>query len=447
MAFNQSRILHLNKPRKKRKRISDDNLLVDVRTSGEITYYAYIDRAYIIIGKHPQITLRQAKRKKDSLYNDYYMGKLEVTKETFAEFVRGKDFTDWSKGKRTTHEARMASMERTILPILGKVKLAKVDKADITRYKNARRSTGVTPTTINRELNDISGVLTQARELKVIFHRVKIEKEKEDKGKERRVLEEWEVRALREAASSNEGLTPRQIDQKKHISLIIDVALFCGLRTGEILKLKWGDIVNRGHLLEKLQEELLQKQGSFEEDGKALLDAKFSDHAFSVWSSKTKQTRLVPIAKQLAWDLFMYYAFKEGMRSHDWLMNTLQFARDLQKDALDEGNRVSEKDFKKLIPIAPEHKNKRIFPFTSVKESFGTARKKAGLSKDISLRSLRHHFCTRSLEAGMSLHCVKDLAGHASITTTEIYLHANPRIKFEQYQLYEQALMKTIQTA
>ena len=44
----------------------------------------------------------------------------------------------------------------------------------------------------------------------------------------------------------------------------------------------------------------------------------------------------------------------------------------------------------------------------------------------------------------MSLHCVKDLAGHASITTTEIYLHANPRIKFEQYQRYEESMMKTI---
>ena len=138
------------------------------------------------------------------------------------------------------------------------------------------------------------------------------------------------------------------------------------------------------------------------------------------------------------------YGLNEGMKSHDWLMNTLQFARDLQKDAADESNRVPEKDLKSLIPIAPEHKNKRIFPFTSVKEAFGTARKKAGLSKDITLRSLRHHFCTRSLEAGMSLHCVKDLAGHASITTTEIYLHANPRIKFEQYQRYEESMMKTI---
>ena len=64
----------------------------------------------------------------------------------------------------------MASMERTILPILGKVKLAKLDKGDVTKYKNARKATGVAVTTINRELNDISAVLTQARELGVIAY-------------------------------------------------------------------------------------------------------------------------------------------------------------------------------------------------------------------------------------------------------------------------------------
>ena len=126
MAFNQGRINNL-KPRKERYRLSDDNLLIDVRTTGQISYYAYIDRKQIFLGRHPQVTIRQAKRKKDSLYNDHYMGKLEATKETFAEFVRSKEFTDWSKGSRTTHEARMASMERTILPILGQVKLAKLD--------------------------------------------------------------------------------------------------------------------------------------------------------------------------------------------------------------------------------------------------------------------------------------------------------------------------------
>ena len=76
--------------------------------------------------------------------------------------------------------------------------------------------------------------------------------------------------------------------------------------------------------------------------------------------------------------------------------------------------------------------------------SFNTARDKAGLDKDVTLHSLRHNFCSKALEAGMSLHCVKDLEGHASITTTEIYLHTNPRIKFEQYRMFEQLMTKEI---
>ena len=45
-----------------------------------------------------------------------------------------------------------------------------------------------------------------------------------------------------------------------------------------------------------------------------------------------------------------------------------------------------------------------------------------------------------ALESGMSLHTVKDLAGHASITTTEIYLHTNPRLKFMEYQKFNDVM-------
>ena len=92
----------------------------------------------------------------------------------------------------------------------------------------------------------------------------------------------------------------------------------------------------------------------------------------------------------------------------------------------------------------PDHKNIRIFPYNNVDNAFNTARDNAGLGRDITLHSLRHHFCSKALESGMSLHCVKDLAGHASITTTEIYLHTNHKLRFEQYQMFEQLMMTEI---
>ncbi|MFP6823827.1 MAG: hypothetical protein VB915_08445, partial [Pseudomonadales bacterium] len=104
MAFNQARVNNL-KPRDKRYTLADDNLLIMVEPSGSISFYAYIDRKQIHLGKHPDLTIRQAVKLKNTSVNQHYMGTLEVTKETFAEFVRGKDFTDWSKGTRRTHDA------------------------------------------------------------------------------------------------------------------------------------------------------------------------------------------------------------------------------------------------------------------------------------------------------------------------------------------------------
>ena len=42
---------------------------------------------------------------------------------------------------------------------------------------------------------------------------------------------------------------------------------------------------------------------------------------------------------------------------------------------------------------------------------------------DLSIHSGRHSFCSHSLDKGVSLACVRDAAGHASISTTSIYLH------------------------
>lgn len=48
--------------------------------------------------------------------------------------------------------------------------------------------------------------------------------------------------------------------------------------------------------------------------------------------------------------------------------------------------------------------------------------------------TLRHTFATRMLEAGVDVYTLKELLGHASVTTTEIYLHLCDRAKREQAQ-------------
>jgi len=51
------------------------------------------------------------------------------------------------------------------------------------------------------------------------------------------------------------------------------------------------------------------------------------------------------------------------------------------------------------------------------------ALKKTGIGKEVNLHSLRHSYATHLLEQGLNIVTLKDLLGHADITTTMIYLH------------------------
>jgi site-specific recombinase XerD len=49
--------------------------------------------------------------------------------------------------------------------------------------------------------------------------------------------------------------------------------------------------------------------------------------------------------------------------------------------------------------------------------------KKTSITKEVSLHSLRHSYATHLLEQGLNIVTLKELLGHAQITTTMLYLH------------------------
>jgi integrase/recombinase XerD len=64
---------------------------------------------------------------------------------------------------------------------------------------------------------------------------------------------------------------------------------------------------------------------------------------------------------------------------------------------------------------------------SSLNKVFTNAVRKSGITKSVTLHSLRHSFATHLLEHGTDIRYIQSLLGHNSSTTTEIYAHVTKR--------------------
>ena len=78
-------------------------------------------------------------------------------------------------------------------------------------------------------------------------------------------------------------------------------------------------------------------------------------------------------------------------------------------------------------------------PYTSIKRSFKTALKKAGI-RDFKFHDMRHTFASHLVMAGVDLTSVKELLGHKSIAMTLRYAHLAPGHKRKAVNMLDQVL-------
>ena len=127
--------------------------------------------------------------------------------------------------------------------------------------------------------------------------------------------------------------------------------------------------------------------------GQEVINLKISDIDFQrmtihIRQSKYKKDRIVPLAESMAIGLKKYI---KAENPHIWLFNGKEL-----------DGRYSVRGISWVM-----------------RENL----KKTSITKEVSLHSLRHSYATHLLEQGLNIVTLKELLGHADITTTMIYLH------------------------
>ena len=127
--------------------------------------------------------------------------------------------------------------------------------------------------------------------------------------------------------------------------------------------------------------------------GQELVNLKISDIDFErktihIRQGKYKKDRIVPLAESMAFGLEKYLGAENP---HIWLFN-----------GKEPDGRYSVRGLSWVM-----------------RENL----KKTSITKEVNLHSLRHSYATHLLEQGLNIVTLKELLGHADITTTMIYLH------------------------
>ncbi len=107
---------------------------------------------------------------------------------------------------------------------------------------------------------------------------------------------------------------------------------------------------------------------------------------------------------------------------------------------------LNQRENEKIIPIGSKYVFSKPSGEKYTGDYFSKAFKKAcraaGIDKSIHFHSLRHSFASNLAQKGVSLYTIKELLGHSSISTTEIYSHLNMDSLKEAIRTFDQGRLQ-----
>jgi integrase len=284
----------------------------------------------------------------------------------------------------TTYRDYAGHAKNHIVPELGRLKLAKLTATHVQSLYRKKLDSGLAPRTVQYIHATLHKALDQAVRWRLIPYNVSDA-----------------VTKPRQKRSERDALTLRQIldffeaAKGDRFEALYVVAVFTGMRPGEMLALRWSDLVLDG------SEPVARVRRSLSKDDNGRLVVK---------STKTETGRAIALLPQVV----------ETLRDH----RKRQAEQRLRYSGLwrDEDLVFSSKTGS---PMSWDN---------LVRRNLKPLMRKAGLPQTTRPYDLRHTFATLMLEQGENPKVVQEVLGHSRIThTMDTYSHVSPNIQKEAF--------------
>mgnify|MGYP003373835328 CR=1 FL=1 len=297
-----------------------------------------------------------------------------------------------------------------IAPQIGKLMVKDIKNAHIQKIVNSMKSQGYSRSTIKKAYAVISDMMNYAVKNDMIPKNpctgVVIPKEE---PRERRVMSAEEQEQFEEYMRGDPCET------------IFIVALYTGMRIGEVLGLTWDDVDFKNNQIRINKTLVCLQKGKGEK----------CTHAFQ--TPKTNSSiRTIPMVSKVS----------KAFKLHKWQQSTLRmetgklFRPQAGFENLvfvsDSGSPLYEtfvnRHLKKIVTEINEREN----------EAAAKEKRKPVIFKSVSPHTLRHTFATRAFEKGMKPKTVQEILGHSSLNMTmDLYTHVTESTKAEEMAVFE----------